>query len=135
METINVNLDLDLETLTEKLKEYKQLTEEDGEMEDYIFEIDNFELEIRAFPSGGEPNYTEYPVKQVEIQVKVKPQASWYDNFVEYGGFKENIRNSDSPMYQELADAVEQAIEDAGFSNPSLVAEPGSYTFEDTLKV
>lgn len=132
---MKIDLQLDFEELTEKLREFKQLEEGDGNITDHLHTQEGDGVTIRAFPSGEKGNYEEYPVTRIEMEVKVKSDADWYDNFTEYGAYGDNIRNSNSPIYDSLADQLEESIEDAGFSNPALVAERGSITFTETLKL
>lgn len=128
-----IEFEIDEDKLAKSIRKFKQLDEDDGDMEDYLFQQEDDGITVRAYPSGKEGEYLEYPVAKIEVSVEISSDAEWYDESLEYG-MTQNLRNGNHTVYEALADLIEGAIEKAGLRNPSLVGQDG-VLFETSLEV
>lgn len=123
---MKVVLDIDKAKLVGKLEEFQNTTGSEADLTDYLHEQEGEGWEIRAFPcsdTGADPDVA--PVDYIVIEVHVDEDQSWYDESLEYG-MKHNLRNGDSKVYEFLADAVEEAAEEAGLGRVALTGRHGT---------
>lgn len=121
-----------LEDLTEALQTYKNLTEDNGDMMDFLFEEERNGVEVRAFPSGEPPAFESYPVDRIEMEVFIDDGVEWYERLGEYS--RDNLRNG-GPVYEALDTELRDAVTDAGLPRPEFVKKKGGGAFTATLDV
>jgi len=110
------------------LEEYAAL-DTDGSLMDYLTELDvaDGEVEVRFFatPEQG-------PVEGIYFEVTVDDSAPWKEDLGAYSA--DNLRNG-GPHYEQLAEELESAVENAIGKRPAFVKQKGSGAFIAEVEV
>lgn len=129
MATIQMLSSSEKRQLREDLEEYYNL-DDDGELMQYLTEMDvaDNEVEVRFFPTPERG-----PVEGIYFEVSVYDRASWKDDTL--GSYSaDNLRNG-GPHYEQLAEELEEIVQEATGQSIDFIKEKGSGAFIAELSV